>query len=414
MNFNQILENWFGQAPPGGNEYLYYLWRILASSLVTYLYIFLLAYILMWAIGRPMISWLRQRKLRAQNADWSVREDTPESHQAKQGTPSMGGIGIVGAALTANIVGFVLWHVFSVWTMYQFTPLPAERNIGVSILKLVSPGVSYLILPLSFTFLIYAILGYVDDWSKASKRGGLSSRVKFLWQIILSVFVLLSINFILDAAKAKLARQSVNAGSGLMEIPVEILPLVLWSIALIIIIVGTSNATNLTDGIDGLAAGLTVISGIALCLAQFMSSWAGEPRAFNFLPIAALSGACLGFLKFNRHPAQVFMGDTGSLAIGAALATAAIMMGAVWLLPFVGFIFYVEMFSVVLQVLWFKWTKRKTGEGQRLFRRAPLHHHFELAGWSEWRVVLTFWGVNLFTTIIGLMLWHLKILPRWP
>ena len=128
----------------------------------------------------------------------------------------------------------------------------------------------------------------------------------------------------------------------------------------------------------------------------------------------ALGGACLAFLAFNKHPAKVFMGDTGSLALGAALGAGAILTRTVWLLPFVGFIFYIEMFSVIAQVLYFKYTRRKWGEGKRLFKRAPLHHHFELSGWSEWRVVATFWGVNLITTILGLVLWKMGILPRFP
>ena len=134
--------------------------------------------------------------------------------------------------------------------------------------------------------------------------------------------------------------------------------------------------------------------------------------AVFFWPV--LGGACLGFLAFNKYPAKVFMGDTGSLALGAALGAGAILTRTVWLLPFVGFIFYIEMFSVIAQVLYFKYTRRKFGEGKRLFRRAPLHHHFELSGWSEWRVVGTFWVVNLVTTTVGLVLWKLGILPRFP
>ena len=108
------------------------------------------------------------------------------------------------------------------------------------------------------------------------------------------------------------------------------------------------------------------------------------------------------------------MGDTGSLALGAALGAGAILTRTVWLLPFIGFIFYVEMFSVIAQVLYFKYTRRRFGEGKRLLRRAPLHHHFELSGWSEWRVVGTFWAVNLVTSLVGLALWKLGILPRFP
>jgi phospho-N-acetylmuramoyl-pentapeptide-transferase len=167
----------------------------------------------------------------------------------------------------------------------------------------------------------------------------------------------------------------------------------------------------LTDGIDGLAAGLAVQCGIIFFLIGSDVFGIGQ---FNILFWAALAGACLGFLHFNKYKARVFMGDTGSLAIGAALGAGAILQHAVFLLPFIAFIYFVEMASVTLQVLWFKYTKAKTGEGKRLFRRAPLHHHFELAGWSEWRVVLTFWAINLFTSAIGLWLWHLGIIPRWP
>jgi phospho-N-acetylmuramoyl-pentapeptide-transferase len=180
---------------------------------------------------------------------------------------------------------------------------------------------------------------------------------------------------------------------------------------LTIIVVGTCNAVNLTDGIDGLAAGLSVQIGFFLMLA---GSNLYDVSTLTTLFWMALSGACLGFLFFNKYPARVFMGDTGSLALGAALGAAAVLSRAVFLLPFIGFIFYAELISVTAQVLYFKYTRRKTGEGQRLLRRAPLHHHYELGGWTEWRVVLTFWGVNFIVGAIGLLLWSMEILPRFP
>jgi phospho-N-acetylmuramoyl-pentapeptide-transferase len=180
---------------------------------------------------------------------------------------------------------------------------------------------------------------------------------------------------------------------------------------LCLVLIAAGNAVNLTDGIDGLAAGLAVQCGLMFYLA---GSDAYEIGQINIFFWTALAGACFGFLFFNKHKARVFMGDTGSLAIGAALGAGAILQGAVFLLPFIGFIYFVEMFSVIAQVAWFKWTKKRTGEGQRLFRRAPLHHHFELCGWSEWRVVATFWAVNLFTSVVGLWLWKAGVLPRWP
>jgi phospho-N-acetylmuramoyl-pentapeptide-transferase len=163
---------------------------------------------------------------------------------------------------------------------------------------------------------------------------------------------------------------------------------------------------NLTDGLDGLAAGLAIQSLFVITLLS--ASWTIQ---YLFLAVA---GACLGFLFFNRHPARIFMGDTGSLALGALIGGGAVLLGGIFLLPFVAFIFIVEMLSVIAQVGWFKYTRRKTGEGKRLLKRAPLHHHFELCGWSEWRIVLTFWGINFVTTVIGLWLWNSGLLPRWP
>ena len=160
---------------------------------------------------------------------------------------------------------------------------------------------------------------------------------------------------------------------------------------LLLVLLATCNAVNITDGIDGLAAGLSLQCGLWLWIA---GSDLYLIKLWGDVWWMALAGACAGFLIFNKHKAQIFMGDTGSLALGAALGAAAILGRAVFLLPFIGFIFWIELFSVTAQVLYFKYTKRKTGEGQRIFRRAPLHHHFELGGWSEWRVVLTFWAIN--------------------
>ena len=171
-------------------------------------------------------------------------------------------------------------------------------------------------------------------------------------------------------------------------------------------IIAIGNAVNLTDGLDGLATGLALQSLFAIALLS--DSWTIQ---YLFLAVA---GACLGFLFFNRHPARIFMGDTGSLALGALIGGGAVLLGGIFLLPFVAFIFIVEMLSVIVQVAWFKYTRRKTGEGKRLLKRAPLHHHFELCGWSEWRVVLTFWGINLVTTVAGLLLWNSGMLPKWP
>ncbi|WP_157947683.1 phospho-N-acetylmuramoyl-pentapeptide-transferase [Abditibacterium utsteinense] len=353
-----------------------------------------LSWALMLICGKPLITWLKTRK----GMKWAPREDTPDSHLQKAGVPSMGGIGIIGAAL----VGFVGVFVF------QYTASMIERS-GKNLRFSEVLHYSYLFFPLMV--LLHAVLGYIDDHSKATNRGGISSKAKLLGQIILAAAFL-------AAVYRYLVFFASNQGLGL-TISVYEWPLFdSWILILgaLLIIIGTSNAVNLTDGIDGLAAGLCVQVG-AIFAVLSLETGTGK---FNFFGVSAilfwlcLGGACLGFLAFNRHPAKVFMGDTGSLALGAALGAGAILTRTVWLLPFIGFIFYVEMFSVIFQVLYFKWTKKRTGEGKRIFRRAPLHHHFELGGWSEKRVVWTFWAINFCTSILGLILWKTGVLPRFP
>jgi len=371
---------------------------IFSSSFIVGGLTFLVALVLMLACGGPMIAWLRNKRWRKQGESWTVREDTPDTHQAKQGTPSMGGIGIIGACVLA-FTGVIITGIGLAQISNVSSNLPKTSPIFI-VLSIVLP---LMILPI--TFVTHGLLGLADDWSKASGRGGLRARTKLLFQFTLAISFLAACLALPRWGQTPFVPPPWHGGD------------VLWPammMLLIIFVVGTCNAVNLTDGLDGLAAGLAVITCLGLVLARFDSVRGPGYEGVAILFCFALMGACLGFLKFNKYKAQVFMGDTGSLAIGAGLAAAAILLHAVWLLPFVGFMFYIEAASVTIQVLWFKWTKRKTGEGQRLFRRAPLHHHFELAGWSEWRVVLTFWAVNLFTTAIGLVLWHLKILPRFP
>lgn len=333
----------------------------------------------MLVFGRAMIAWLKNLR----GMKWSPREDTPDSHLIKAGVPSMGGIGIIGAAVAAYFAAFMVAFMVSRLDSRVFF-FPVWNQIP-----------AFLLFPLVVA--LHAGLGLMDDWSKARGTGGLLARQKLIGQFGLAA------SFIVAATL--LGWKGLDVG----------LPFVAFGIVMLVII-AASNAVNLTDGIDGLAAGLSIQVGLAMTIATFM-----KPTAVNglvFAPVLAfwlcLSGACFGFLAFNKHPAKVFMGDTGSLALGAALGAGAVLTGTVFLLPFIGFIFWIEMFSVILQVLWFKWTKKRFGEGRRIFRRAPLHHHFELGGWSEWRVVVTFWLVNLGMTILGLILWANGVLPRFP
>jgi phospho-N-acetylmuramoyl-pentapeptide-transferase len=373
---------------------------LFSSPLITGGLSFLVALVLMLAIGRPMIAWLRNKRWRKEGESWTVREDTPDTHLKKQGTPSMGGIGIISSAILSCVSIFATL-IFINQAAFPASPIPSVTVRDV---------LALMILPT--VLLAHAGMGFTDDWSKASGRGGLRARTKIAWQIALTILFLLSCWILLIWPTVWPSTAPVFTDNPWFFYGSPSLSVLFIFGFLCVFMIGTCNAVNLTDGIDGLAAGLTVITGLSLALTAPHTTPGYGFLVFPF--VMALAGACLGFLNFNKYKAQVFMGDTGSLAIGAALAAAAILLRAVWLLPFVGFMFYVEMLSVTTQVLWFKYTRKKTGEGKRLFRRAPLHHHFELGGWSEWRVVLTFWSVNLVTAIIGLILWHTGILPRFP
>lgn len=360
--------------------------------------VFIFAWFLMLVAGKGMIARLKGLK----GMKWSPREDTPDSHLAKAGTPSMGGIGIIASAVLAYGAVGVFYSVL-LWFS------PTTGTTPLTILEVVIKGMFF-----PMIVVLHALLGFIDDWSKARGKGGLRARDKLIGQILLSV------GFV---AGAWILR-TPPYGIGRTIAPWTFAPLADFAASpvvafgilgvLVLVLIGTSNAVNLTDGIDGLASGLSVLTGLAIALLigrPWGTIGAHEEVALMWL---ALAGSCLGFLAFNKHKAKVFMGDTGSLALGAALGAAAILTRSVLLLPFIGFMFYIEMFSVMSQVAYFKYTKKKTGEGKRIFRRAPLHHHFELGGWSEWRVVVTFWAVHLAVTAIGLILWSKGIIPRFP
>lgn len=358
-------------------------------------FFFVLAFVLMLLVGNPLIAWLQNKQWKKDSTAheiWAVREDTPDSHQVKRGTPSMGGIGIIAATFCAVIA---LTFVLAARSYVAYIPsFPSSPNLLEALLCFAAP------FALALVLLLHGLLGFSDDYSKASGNGGLRARNKLIGQIFLAIGFVVFIVVMSSNVRSSGYISPTFANINFLQI-----------VFLAFVVVAVCNAVNLTDGIDGLASGLTIQNGLVLC---FIGANFNAVENFSRFTLAALAGACLGFLYFNKYKARVFMGDTGSLAIGAALGAGAILQHAVFLLPFIGFIYFVEMFSVIFQVAWFKWTKRKTGEGKRLFRRAPLHHHFELGDWSEWRVVGTFWAINLFTSAIGLWLWHAGVLPRWP
>ena len=360
--------------------------EILSSPLTPLFSFWMFAWVLMLFLGNPMIHWLKALK----GMKWSPREDTPDSHLQKAGTPSMGGVGILGSAALAWVASLSM----------EFTLVKIAIGTGLSAFFFETFS------PFLVCVMAHGVLGFADDWSKATRRGGLTSKQKLVGQVVLAALFLLVVRFLCVPLSIASNQDESHLlfGGGTF-------------VLCLLLIIGTSNAVNLTDGIDGLAAGLSVQVGVVFGV-LFLENW-GATKISLFAQSAemvwlALGGACLGFLAFNKNPAKVFMGDTGSLALGAALGAGAILTRSMFLLPFIGFVFYIEMFSVIAQVAYFKLTKRKTGEGKRIFRRAPLHHHFELGGWSEWRVVGTFWLVNALTTILGLILWKMGVLPRFP
>ncbi|WP_059170051.1 phospho-N-acetylmuramoyl-pentapeptide-transferase [Bacillus sp. FJAT-27445] len=283
----------------------------------------------------------------------SIREEGPKSHQKKSGTPTMGGIIIL---LSIIITSLVMASKF------------AGPTSKTHMLIIVTAG--------------FGLLGFLDDFIKvAMKRNlGLTSKQKLLGQIIISVIFYL------------LYRRN--------EMPSELgLPFTDFSIDLgwfylgfvIFWLVGFSNAVNLTDGLDGLVSGTAAIAFGAFAVL----AWSQSQFELSIFSVAVV-GAVLGFLVFNAHPAKVFMGDTGSLALGGAIAALSILTGHELLLLVIGGVFVIETLSVILQVISFKTT------GKRIFKMSPLHHHYELSGWSEWRVVVTFWTVGLLFAILGI------------
>ncbi|USK56921.1 phospho-N-acetylmuramoyl-pentapeptide-transferase [Cytobacillus solani] len=283
----------------------------------------------------------------------SIREEGPQSHLKKSGTPTMGGIMIL---LSITVTTLVMTGKFS------------EPTMKIYLLLLVTLG--------------FGLLGFLDDFIKVvMKRNlGLTSLQKLLGQIVISVifYLVLRQNEFSTAIHIPLTDYSFELG---------------WFYVFFIIfwLVGFSNAVNLTDGLDGLLSGTAAIAfGAFAVLAWNLSQF--EISIFS----VAVSGAVLGFLVFNAHPAKVFMGDTGSLALGGAIAAVAILTKLEIILIIIGGVFVIETLSVILQVISFKTT------GRRIFRMSPLHHHYELVGWSEWRVVVTFWTVGLLCAILGI------------
>lgn len=288
-----------------------------------------------------------------------VREEVPERHRKKAGTPTMGGLLI----LTAAAVGVLLFGDLS------------NRNIQLGLAVLVWLGA----------------LGFWDDYVKVrcNRPRGLSKRTKLTGQLLLSLALAAALYFLPADPAIRTKTNFLLFKNVVIDYHWVFVPLVMF------VVVGTSNAVNLSDGLDGLASGLVSVSFVSYAVLSYVSGHGKLASYLNILHVPgsaemtvyclALAGACLGFLWFNVHPAEVFMGDTGSLPLGGALALAAVASKHELLLPVVGAMFVAETFATLLQIGWF----RATG-GKRLFRMAPLHHHYEMCGWPESKVVARF------------------------
>ncbi len=327
-----------------------------------------------------------------------IRGYAMESHMVKSGTPTMGGVLILLCIAASTL----LWFDWS--------------NRFVWIVLLVTLG--------------FGAIGWVDDWRKVVNKDpeGMRSREKYLWQsvigLVAALYLVFSISENSNLKVMELFVKWVQSGfdlnlppkAGLLvpffkevSYPLGVLGFVLLTY---LVIVGSSNAVNLTDGLDGLAIMPVVMVGSALGVFAYVTGSAVFSK-YLFLPhipgtgevlifCSAMAGAGLAFLWFNTHPAQVFMGDVGALALGGALGTIAVIVRQEIVLAIMGGIFVVEALSVMLQVTWFKYTRKRYGEGRRMLKMAPLHHHFEKTGWKETQVVVRFWIITMLLCLVGL------------
>ena len=353
----------------GFNVFQYITFRSAGSAITALLISFILG---------PMII----RLLKKHHIGEEIRSDGPKSHLKKKGTPTMGGLLIIAAIVLPTL----LWANL------------LNRYVQLALLATVWMG----------------IVGWLDDYLKSVKNHpkGLIARYKLVGQISLGLIIGGIVYF-------SPAWEAVGTTSYLpffkdyqIDYGYFYIPMV------ILVITATSNSVNITDGLDGLATGLMCIAALAFTVMAyatgnsiisnylFIDYLAGSGEMAVFL--SSMVGATLGFLWFNTRPAQVFMGDTGALALGGALGVSAILIKKEILLILVGGVFVVETFSVIIQVLYFRYTRMKHGEGKRYFKMAPLHHHFELKGWAESKVVVRFWIIGILLAIMSLSTFKIR------
>jgi phospho-N-acetylmuramoyl-pentapeptide-transferase len=350
------LADWLQQFDTGFRVFSYLTLRAILSTLT--------ALLIAVIIGPKMIRWLQRMQI-----GQTIRDDGPESHLAKSGTPTMGGL-LILAAIVSSVL---LWSDLT------------NRYVWVTLFVLVSFGV----------------IGFVDDYRKVIRKDskGLIARWKYFWQSVIAI----AVAFYLYSSQQNPAETAL-----LVPFFKDVMPQMglFFIVVTYFVIVGTSNAVNLTDGLDGLAIVPTVLVAGAFAIFAYATGNINFSAYLNipYLPLTselvivctAIVGAGLGFLWFNTYPAQVFMGDVGSLALGGTLGVLAVLVRQEIVLFIMGGIFVVETLSVILQVGSFKL------RGKRIFRMAPIHHHYELKGWPEPRVIVRFWIISLMLVLVGL------------
>ena len=330
--------------------------EMLMSSLLT----LVVALVVTLVFGPVFIPWLRKLKFGQE-----IREEGPKWHQKKSGTPTMGGIMFIVAMAIAILVTTVIFAMNG-----NFNTTYARCIV----LFVISLG--------------FGVIGFVDDYIKVVKKRnlGLTAPQKFIMQVVLAAIYIAVLYFIgeLDTA-IKIPFTSIE----------WIMPIWLYIPFVMFVVVGVVNAVNLTDGLDGLASSITTIVGIFFMLVSYIVFKEYGVTVFS----AALIGGLIGFLWYNKYP--VFMGDTGSLFLGASVALMAIDLKMPIHLILIGFVYFMETLSVIMQTAYFKYTKKKYGEGRRIFKMSPIHHHFEMCGWKEKKIVAVFTLVTVITCAVA-------------
>ncbi len=321
------------------------------------IYTIIIGFFITLILGPLIIPFLKKLKV-----GQTVREEGPQSHLQKTGTPTIGGIIIIVSILVTS-----------------FTSGLINRDLIVAL------GAT----------LAFGLIGFIDDFIKVVLKRSLGLRAyqKLGLQIVVAIFLAVyqsSISIMGTKVIIPFVKGSFTIGN--ITIPQYLDLGILYIPFIVFVVVATVNSVNLTDGLDGLASGVTLI--IAAFFSILAMSWGYTSLAIFS---AAVTGACLGFLRFNSHPAQVFMGDTGSLALGGAISAVAILMNVALIIPIVGGIYFAESVSVILQVISYKLT------GKRIFKMSPLHHHYELSGWAETKVVIVFWIVTVILCLLGVL-----------